>query len=102
MSVITDSLPPVLNVDLTEPNMEFKTIPPTEPIEIDLPEQTPEERQAEKESRIAALVARVLPHIKTQKIGFDPKTPWLSNPHVEETVRATIEVLYDLEFGAQE
>lgn len=64
--------------------------------------QTPQERKAERDARIAQVVARVMPSVKARKIGFDPKQPWLSNPHIEATVKATIEILYDLDVANQE
>ncbi len=87
----SDTLPPV--------SLQPISLPPADEItaEYKMTEQTPDERKAERDNRIATVVARVLPGVKALKIGYDPKQPWLSNPHLEATVKATIEVLYDLD-----
>ncbi len=73
------------------------TMPPAAPTMAEL--QLENERIAERQERIEQAVAQVLPKVKARNIGHDPRHPWLSNPHMEATVRATIEELYDLRVG---
>lgn len=54
------------------------------------------DRAADRAERIERMVQQVLPKVKARNVGHDPRQPWLSNPHMEATVRATIEELYDL------
>lgn len=86
---IRDTTPPTYeDIELTDIELNHG---------MELPDQSTEQRAAERLERINSLLARVLPAVKARNIGLDPRHPWLSNPHVEETVKATIEILYDLE-----
>lgn len=87
------------NSDTTPPGPDFSDHIEDRNWPIEL---TPEERKIERDNRILEVFSKVLPKVKALKIGDDPRHPWLSNPNLEATVKATIEVLYDLQVSNNE
>ncbi len=89
------------NSDTQPPGPDFSDHPDLPNSDRDF-ELSPEERKIERDARITEVFNKVLPKVKDLKIGYDPRQPWLSNPHLDATVKATIEVLYDLQVSNRE